>query len=511
MARTVNYDGVTHNFPDDFTDTDVAAALSSYAPADKSRVGAAPAKNRNRDWAKALVMAPEVLGGMAGGFVGARMGGEPGRMTGSYIGGASMAPFHQAGLTLLGEPSPAPFTMESLRDINAAGNEQLGAEATGQLFGRSVRAAGRGLMRSSIPDARGLERSFDVPNIVDVLEKQRVGAGKGLKEVFVGAEKQGSEVLEERGIESSKRLRSLLADAESKGWKTDARTITGKARQYASDLKRNTDTPGDSRAIRKLIVNFEKEHTRRVRLPILAGMPATSRRMVPASGSTSGATEVAASDLSAPARTHVQAPSRWMKTAQPADPANDAALAAAAEARGAPARFEVIPGAPESPPVMGTIRWPNPIRAEQAGVIERGAAAKAADAYEATRSGAFIPPGERNVLIYHKKIADQLRQDMAAEIPGFSEINRETQELIAAKVALGGVETVRSAAPLSWLPVLGKMATPTIARARPFVNRSGLAMTNPYLMEALKQIPRFAQYGMFPDGFGSDTTNSGGR
>lgn len=463
MARIVRFEGVTRRFPDDATDAEIAAALGG-APADATG-GQKPAPNRNRDWAVTLAKAPEYLGGAAGSFVGNRLGGPGGGMVGAYVGGAAGAPFHQAFNTLLGEPSPTPFSLASLRDINAAGNEQMSAEAGGQVAAKVIRTLGRGFVRGSIPDATGIEETFGVPDIVTVLERERIGAGKGTVEATVGggAGRAGSEVAKQRVFDSAKQLETLLEEADRNGVLLFPKDIVSRAWQYARQLRMNTDDPAAAEVVRGLIKKFLKANR---------GKTVIQRE---------GMQGYSTADLSK-IGIGQQGNFRYVTDPMTGMPK--------AIAEGLP---EPIPPVEPSREV---VRWQRPLPASRAGQIERDAAGKAAAIYEAKRAGTYVPHGAKVEARYHKAVADEIRQQLEEAVPGFAKINRTTREAIAMEFALKQSETYRSGASLSWIPGLGKMMTPAVVRSRPFVNRAGMSLTNPTILDFLANAPRGANVGL---------------
>jgi hypothetical protein len=444
-------------------------------PADKSRVGAAPAKNRNRDWARGGFSAIPAAAALAGALTPA---GPAGMVTGGILGKGLQEyalQFVPGAAEYLGENAHTPE--EQAFNLGREGIAQVGNVGAGQLLSGVSRAAGRGLMRASVPRAAALEESFGLADealsggrasygpqtpkapprtIVDVLERERIGAGKGIVERAKG-KPQGSKRMEARAFSSGEELKALLDEAEARGWRTTAKKMTAKAAELAKNKEYLSEFPEDAKKLSRLIKAFRGKRSEVVDIP--TGAPRPKAQSGP-------------KFVIGPGGTLVPAPA-------PATPA--------------------LPTVP--------VRVYYPVGASVGGKIERGAAKNASKLYQ----NPYPSPAQDLRGQYSKAVADQFREEASATIPGFQQINDRTRQLLAAEEALRAAEMVRSTSTLDAIPGAVKLATPAFARARPFVNRVGLSMTNPHLLEALQLMPIFAQYGMFPDGFGSDTTNSGGR
>jgi hypothetical protein len=381
---------------------------------------------------------------LAGAALGAVLAGPGGAVTGGVLGKGAQEYALQfvPGLSDFMGVSPRGLS-EQAAALGREGATQLGNEALGGILAGVVRHGGRGLMRTAIPDAGDIERNYGVRNIVDVLERERIGAGRGLREARKGM-KPGSERMQERAFASSAELEGLLADAEAAGLRYTAKDMVGKARQLSADLRRTAE-PRLADRVDALVDDFINENSTISRLMIRPGKPGVAGGRIVGPG---GAV--------------------------------------------------MSPAVPATPPVYAKLRRYKPIGASRAGKIERGSAGEARDIYRARRNLEPVDIGEKVRGKYHKAVADELRDRLSRDVPGFAERNRATRDLLAAVDALQDVERVKSAASLRGVPALVKAATPLAARGRPFVQRAGLAMTNPYLMEVLRATPRLGRYLLFP-------------
>lgn len=185
MARRVKGpDGITHAFPDDATDQEIASALeaSSAPPPAAQPAWRGVAK-------KYLDEAPMVGGGVggaagliAGGGVSAGLAAAPGAIMGAGLGGAAGAGVREIGYSLLGERPPSPASWDSAPDwlktlgrLAGAGNEQMVYQAAGEIPAVAARAAAPQLMRGALrPTAKMLSEFSDLN-----LPKQALDRGIG--------------------------------------------------------------------------------------------------------------------------------------------------------------------------------------------------------------------------------------------------------------------------------------------------------------------------------------------
>lgn len=137
MPQTIVYDGVTHTFPDDFTQADIRQALTSYrGPTQAPPSPAAGLEEPGQaDWrAHALAALPAVLGtggAVVGGGGGAiaipGVGGVPGAMFGGAAGAAAGRGLENMGRRAMGLPANRGLVEQMM----AAGGHQVPDYASG--------------------------------------------------------------------------------------------------------------------------------------------------------------------------------------------------------------------------------------------------------------------------------------------------------------------------------------------------------------------------------------------
>lgn len=181
MAKRVEFDGVVHEFPDDFTDADIQAALGTEEPS-------APARG----------MLP--MAGAFGGSLLGTIGGIPGRIAGAGIGGAL-----GKGAEMLTDDTDQGF-MEGATAMGTEGLKQAGFEAAGGVVGKALKAGGSRLFQSMLKPSKAVRQEF--PTVVRDSIKAGVPVGK-----------RGAEKADRLVTEAGQRTRETLASAEAAGAK----------------------------------------------------------------------------------------------------------------------------------------------------------------------------------------------------------------------------------------------------------------------------------------------------
>lgn len=142
MPKQIEFDGVVHEFPDDFTDADIAAALGGGGSAPEP---SAPAGGM-------LPTAGSFIGSLAG-----TIGGIPGRIAGAGVGGAL-----GKGAELFMDEKDDSFT-DSLKAMGTEGAKQAGLEAAGGMVGRGLKAIAPKMADVALSPIESLARKY--PNI----------------------------------------------------------------------------------------------------------------------------------------------------------------------------------------------------------------------------------------------------------------------------------------------------------------------------------------------------------
>jgi hypothetical protein len=193
MARIVEYDGVTHEFPDGTSDDEVRGALQSY---EKRTIKSSP-----RGPSPVVESFPSI-----GGAVGEKLGGP----VGAYVGGALGEIPRQAGRALRGESSVAPFTWDSLQNLNRAGNEQMASSMAGKGLGKAAGWAGRRALKSSIGQTLVSKLRWKGIDTTEEAVQRGLAPGSPLG-------RGGSPEVERRAASNATAGRPLLEQAEKSG------------------------------------------------------------------------------------------------------------------------------------------------------------------------------------------------------------------------------------------------------------------------------------------------------
>lgn len=151
--KRIQFEGVTHQFPDDFTDAEIQQALSGSSGADavaynpRTAFGMPrPAMDMTRMAGRALDAGPGI--GMAlGSIAGTALGGPVGGFEGAALGGMAGESGRQLGRRALGIPTPPAFSPPALARLGSAGKMGLQAEAFGQGGANLLEGAMGGLPR----------------------------------------------------------------------------------------------------------------------------------------------------------------------------------------------------------------------------------------------------------------------------------------------------------------------------------------------------------------------------
>lgn len=187
MPKRVEFDGQTHEFPDDFTDADIAAALGS---APQQRAQSAPAGGM-------LPTGGAFLGSLAGSFTGPLA--PVTRVLGAGIGGAL-----GKGVEMLTDEQDQSFG-EGARAMGLEALKQGGMEAAGGVVGKGIKLLGSGLYRGGVALLpKTLKQQY--PDIV------ATGLKEGIALTRRGATKAGALVSASRN-----QADALLANAEKAG------------------------------------------------------------------------------------------------------------------------------------------------------------------------------------------------------------------------------------------------------------------------------------------------------
>jgi hypothetical protein len=201
MPKEIEFDGVVHEFPDDFTDEDIAAALGGSTPA-------APTQSLTQRVAGMLPTAGGMVGSLAGTLGGGALtggwGAVAGRTAGAAAGGAAGQGYGQllkhateipgalmdVGRNLL-NPETRSATMrggmegmtQGIKDAGLSGAIQGGAEAAGGTVGKGAAAFAPRLMQSVLKPTQAIRDSF--PQVAKDTVKAGVAIGQS------GAQKVG--------------------------------------------------------------------------------------------------------------------------------------------------------------------------------------------------------------------------------------------------------------------------------------------------------------------------------
>jgi hypothetical protein len=169
--------------------------------------------NFNREWSvdaprAAINAIPPVMSQVVAGTLG-RFG-PTGRMAGGYTGGFTGEMLRQPLATLLGESTPAPFTMDALRSFNQAGNDGMLATGVGDATFSGVRSVGRRQASAAINPTRGMKELSD-----RAIRRRVALADRIVGENFPGGLIESAEAAGKATAASGAKTRGILSAAEA--------------------------------------------------------------------------------------------------------------------------------------------------------------------------------------------------------------------------------------------------------------------------------------------------------
>lgn len=217
--------GVTHNFPDDFTDADISAAL---AQEDTAAPSAPRPSSTLTKGASLLPLALGTAGGVLGKapVIGAGL---------SYLGGAGGEGYRQAieaGRRLAGgapEGDLPASLMDSLSAMNTAGATQAAGDVMGRGIGKAVLEPLAGGFMRAAAGTKSILKEF--PDLIPTMLRERLPVGR----LFPGTTTGSAQAAARRKV-SGATTDEILKDAERAGLEIDPRAVTGAVQQRATHL-----------------------------------------------------------------------------------------------------------------------------------------------------------------------------------------------------------------------------------------------------------------------------------
>lgn len=261
-------------------------------PADNARVGAAPAKNQNRSWARSGVNAIPALAGMGGGLIGGAggtvfgvgVGGVPGAIGGAAIAGAGGEAVKQNIVRAFPALGDAPGTAgEALSGIGAEALRQGALEAGGRTLGWAVRGAGKGLMKAALRPTPTLKGRF--PNVVDVaVGEGRIPLRSAMRDGITNSINTNRGRLKGMGKEMDVALDNALKNGN---WYSPDEFLGTVNRELRSEVKSNPLRVRYMARLRSMVEDYKRGW----RGPVIPAKPASA--ILDASGSPAIAAEPA--------------------------------------------------------------------------------------------------------------------------------------------------------------------------------------------------------------------------
>jgi hypothetical protein len=179
MPKEIEFDGVVHEFPDDFTDDDIAAALGG------GQSEPAQGKSLTQKAADMLPMAGGMVGSLVGGGIpGAALGGAAGQGYGQLLKHLGEIPgaVMDVGRNLM-NPATRGATIQGgmegmtkgVKDAGISGAIQGGSEAVGGVLAKGMKAAAPRLMQSMVKPSKAIRDSF--PTVAQDMVDRGVAIG----------------------------------------------------------------------------------------------------------------------------------------------------------------------------------------------------------------------------------------------------------------------------------------------------------------------------------------------
>jgi len=161
MPKQVEFDGQIHEFPDDFSDADIAAALGGGAQKPSS-------------WVDAAVNALPTIGGLAGGAIGGAggtafglgIGGVPGAVGGAALGGGAGEAAKELINRFRGADAPT-SSLDAAKNIGASGAVQGAGELAGQGAAAALRPVAKGVYGLALRPAKALRDKYGLGNLIE--------------------------------------------------------------------------------------------------------------------------------------------------------------------------------------------------------------------------------------------------------------------------------------------------------------------------------------------------------
>lgn len=201
---------------------DPFAEWRSSAPADATGAGGGPVLNQNLGWARTAANAPPFILGQVGAKAGFGLGGTAGELGGAWAGGVTGEALAEPLRTLLGLPTPAPFSWAALQALNQAGNEQMTATGLGHVGANILGELGKVINRRAINPPKALKVGSG-----ETLRKQTELADRVLARRFPGGVLESAEAAAVARNKAAGEVKDILAEAgaQSTGPAIDRPTI----------------------------------------------------------------------------------------------------------------------------------------------------------------------------------------------------------------------------------------------------------------------------------------------
>lgn len=149
--RVQGPDGKVHEFPNDFTDAEVSAALESVLP--KS------SESASRTWTDTAVDAVPLVAGAIGGLAGT-VGGPVGAVGGAALGGAAGEGARQLIELARGKSKPL-SSIDAAKEMLKSGAANAAMEGGGQLIGAGLKAVAPTVMAYSVKAPQVIRETYD--------------------------------------------------------------------------------------------------------------------------------------------------------------------------------------------------------------------------------------------------------------------------------------------------------------------------------------------------------------
>lgn len=170
MPKRIEFNGQVHEFPDDFTDADIAAALDSGGPP-TSQQSTTPMGG----WLPTAGGMVGSLVGTAGGALLTPLMGPAGIMAGRTL-GAGLGGALGKGAEMFLDDKPDSFS-DVASQMGGAGLQQGGAELAGGMLGKAVGKFAPRLMQSALKPSKAIRNEFG--NVAETAVKRGIPISKG--------------------------------------------------------------------------------------------------------------------------------------------------------------------------------------------------------------------------------------------------------------------------------------------------------------------------------------------